>query len=197
VLRQRRVDRHANRLVKTRPRRRSANRAIQISCLVLRWEQSRLAMIEFLKQRARETEEAWRRPSWGHLVVVLPWTIGVVFLTCEWVVWHNAATRQQTTFATVTAHDAANHSRYLYTFTVAGQTYDGSQIPDGAEAWTVGQQVVVYYDAADPTRNALHDFTAESDGILGPVPVLLLGIVAVIALIRSQRRKAAQRQSPG
>jgi hypothetical protein len=127
----------------------------------------------------------------------LPCLIGAVFLLYEWVLYRNAATRQQTTFGTVTAHEPSNHSRYGYTFTVGGRRYDGWQVPQDSERWTVGQQVVVYYDAADPTRNALRDLTTESDGIIAPMPVLVLGIVAVVMIIISKKRRSGSRKSPG
>jgi hypothetical protein len=158
---------------------------------------SRLAMTELFEQKMRDAGNASRRPSWWHALLLLPFLIGAVFLLYEWVLYRNAATRQQTTFGTVTAHEPANHSRYGYTFTVEGRRYDGWQVPHDSEEWRVGQQVVVYYDAADPARNALRDFTTESDGIIAPVPVLVLGIVTAVLLIISLRRRAGPRQSPG
>src|ERR1041384_5877520 len=120
-------------------------------------------MTELFEQKVRDAGSAWRRPSWWHALLVLPWLIGVVFFLYESEIYRNAATRQQTTFGPVTAHEPANHSRYGYTFTVEGLKYDGWQVPHDSEEWAVGQQVVVYYDAANPSRNTLRDFTAESD----------------------------------
>jgi len=152
-------------------------------------------MTELFEQQVRSAGRAWRRPSWWHALLVLPWLIGVVFFFYESQLYRNAARRQQITSGTVTAHEPANHSRYGYTFTVGGRRYEGWQVPHDSEEWTVGQQVVVYYDAADPTRNALRDFTTESDGIIAPVPMLVLGIVTAVLVIISLRRRARPRQS--
>lgn len=154
-------------------------------------------MTELFKQKVRAAGKPSRGPSWWPALLLLPCLIGAVFLLYEWVLDRNAAARQQTTFGTVTTHEPANHSRYGYTFTVKGRRYDGWQVPHNSEEWTVGQQVVVYYDAADPARNALRDFTTESDGIIAPVPVLVLSIVIVVLVMMSLRRRAGPRRSPG
>ena len=154
-------------------------------------------MTELFAQRVRDAGKASRHPSWWRALVVLPWVIGFVFIVYKSEVYRDVATRQQTTTGTVTAHEPANHSRYGYTFLVEGRRYDGWQIPVGSEEWTVGQQVVVYYDAADPTTNALRDFKAESDGIRAPLPLLVVGIITVVLLIVFLRRRAGPRQSPG
>jgi len=128
--------------------------------------------------------------------MLLPCLIAAAFLLYEWVLYRNAATRQQTTLGTITAHEPANHSRYGYMFTVEGRRYDGWQIPQDSEEWKVGEQVVVYYDAGEPTRNGLKDLTTESDGIIAPIPVLALIITAVVLVI-SLRRKTATHQARG
>lgn len=157
----------------------------------------RLAMTELFEQQVRDAVDAWRHPSWWHALVVLPWVIGVLFILYKSEVYRDVATRQQTTSGTITAHEPANHSRYGYTFIVEARRYHGWQIPQGSEEWTVGQRVVVYYDAADPTTNALRDFTAVNDDIRAPLPLLVVGIVTVVLLIIFLRRTAGSRQSAG
>lgn len=112
-------------------------------------------------------------------------------------VYRDVAKRQETTWGTITAHEPSNHNRYGCTFIVGGRRYDGWQIPQDSEEWTVEQRVVVYYDTADPTINALRDFTSENDGIRAPLPLLVVGIVTVVLLIMFLRRTAGTRQSPG
>jgi hypothetical protein len=154
-------------------------------------------MTELFEQKVRDAANSWRQPSWWRALVVLPWVIGVLFILYKSEVYRDVATREQTTAGTITAHEPANHSRYGYTFMVEGRRYHGWQIPQGSEEWKVGQRVVVYYDAADPTTNALRDFTAEKDGIRASLPLLVAGIVTVVLLIIFLRRKAGSRQSPG
>jgi len=153
-------------------------------------------MTELFNQKMRHSNGSWRRLSWWHALVVLPWLLGVIFFLYEGELYRNAATRQQKTFGTVTAHEPANHNRYGYTFTVEGRNYEGWQVPHDSEHWTVGQQVVVYYDAGDPGRNALSDLTAESDRIIGPVPLLVLGIITVVLVIVALRKRTRPRQTP-
>src|SRR5262252_8076303 len=116
-------------------------------------------MAKLSEKPERDTGKDWRRPTWRHSLLILPCVMWAGFLLYKLEVYRHAAKRQQTAFGTVTAHDPANHSRYGYTFTVTGRRYDGWQVPVDSEKWAVGQQVVVYYDAADPGRNSLEHFT--------------------------------------
>src|SRR5689334_21273141 len=96
--------------------------------------------------------------SWWRGFIVLPWVIGACFMVFESLHARDVASRQQKTIGEITAHDPANHSRYGYAFAVQGRLYSGWQVPEGRGDWKIGQQVVVYYDAADPSTNALRDF---------------------------------------
>ena len=127
--------------------------------------------------------------------MLLPFLLGAAFLLYEWVLYRNAAARQQTTFGTITAHEPSNHSRYVYTFTVDGRNYQGWQIPEDSEKWAVGQQVVVYYDRVDPSRNALKDLADESENVIAPLP--LVAVIITVILLISLRRKRGPRQTPG
>jgi hypothetical protein len=52
----------------------------------------------------------------------------------------------------------------------------------------IGQQVLVFYDPADPNTNALTDFAELGTRSLDPAPLLLFGIGAVAFLIVRRRR---------
>jgi hypothetical protein len=105
----------------------------------------------------------------------------------------NSAQREKITNGTITAHEPANHNRYGYSFSVNGKSYSGWESPRKEEPH-VGQQVTVFYDPIDPTKNALTDFTDLETDSLGPVPILLFGIGAVALFIRYRRRRAKPTQ---
>jgi len=142
-------------------------------------------IVDQMEQRATR---AWGHPSWWNLLVVLPWTIGLIFLVHEWKADRAIAERQQTTHGTITAHVPANHNRYGYIFSVDGKSYTGWESPKGNEL-EVGKLVRVYYDPIDPNKNALTDFAEMSSQNLGPVPLLMFGIGAVALFIFRRRRR--------
>jgi len=53
----------------------------------------------------------------------------------------------------------------------------------------IGQQVVVYYDPLNPSKNALTEFRELGMENLGPLPLVLFGIGAVAWYIKTSRRK--------
>ena len=137
--------------------------------------------------------DTWRNPSWWNLAIVLPWALGLIFLVRTGVSDLKISKRQQTTQGTITVHDAPNHDRYGYVFSVAGKPYTGWESPRRAPLH-VGAQVLVYYDPKDPSSNALTDFGDLSSDEFGPVPLLLFGIGGVAYLIlrlRASVRKKA------
>src|SRR5262249_52305891 len=136
---------------------------------------------------AARTSRAWNRPSWWNLLVALPWALGLAFLIQESIMESQIAGRQQTTHGIVTTHEPGNHNRYGYKFEVDGKAYTGWQSPKDEEL-AIGEQVIVFYDPQDPSRNSLTDFRDLSTSSLGPVSMLLFGIVAVAGYILYRRR---------
>jgi hypothetical protein len=104
----------------------------------------------------RPTPRTWANPSWWHLLVVLPWTIGVIFFIYQWNVYQDIAVREETTHGVINAHEPENHNRYGYVFSVNGKSFSGweSPVKEGLE---ISKQVLVYYDPIDPNKNALTD----------------------------------------
>lgn len=146
---------------------------------------------------AERFDRTWSHPSWWNLLIVLPWGIAVALAIHEWTVDRTVAKREKVTNGTITAHEPANHNRYGYSFSVNGKPYSGWESPRKEEPH-IGQQVTVFYDPVDPTKNALTDFADLETDSLGPVPMLLFGIGALALFIRYRRRRgrsATQRTS--
>lgn len=79
-------------------------------------------------------------------------------------------------------------NRYGYSFSVDGKSYSGWESPR-TEELRIGQQVTVFYDPLEPTKNAITDFADLETESLGPVPTLLFGIGALAFFIRHRRRR--------
>jgi hypothetical protein len=132
-------------------------------------------------------DRTWSYPSWWNLLVVLPWTLGVILAIHGCTIDRMVAQREKTTGGRITAHEPANHNRYGYSFSVNGKSYSGWESPRKEEP-RIGQSVTIFYDPVDPTRNALTDFADLEAESLGPVPMLLLGIGTLALFIRYRRR---------
>lgn len=143
---------------------------------------------EIIDERAAASFRLWRNPPWGSLLITLPWLLGLVFLIHESRVDRAIAARQQTTQGTITVHEPSNHNRYGYRFTVKGRAYTGWESPRSTEL-EIGKVVTVYYDPANPNKNALTDFNDLSADSLGPVPLMVLGICGVTIFIILRRRR--------
>ena len=100
------------------------------------------------------------------------------------------AQREKTTNGSITAHEPTNHNRYGYSFSVDGKPYSGWEIPRNKELH-IGQQLTIFYDPIDPTKNAITDFADLEMDSLGPVPLLLFGIGAIALFIGYRRAKPA------
>jgi hypothetical protein len=137
----------------------------------------------------RQATHTWENPSWWNILVVLPWTVGAIFFIYQWNVDRDIATREQTTQGVIAAHEPANHNRFGYVFSVNGKNFTGWESP-GKDGLDIGQQVLVYYDPLNPSKNALTEFRDLGTNSLGPVPMMLFGIGAVAWYIRAQRRKS-------
>lgn len=95
----------------------------------------------------------WRRPSWWNLLIVLPWSLGMVLCIHGWRVDRAIALREQISHGVITSHDPQNHNQYGYVFTVAGKSYTGWDSP--ANEFEIGQAVTVYYDPLIRARTLL------------------------------------------
>jgi hypothetical protein len=140
-------------------------------------------------------DKTWSHPSWWNLSIVLPWVLGVGFALHEWATDRMIAQRQRTTDGTINKHEPANHDQYRYSFLVNGKSYNGWAIPR-KQGFNVGQQVTVFYDPLDPTKNALSDFADLETESVGPIPLLLAGIGAVALFIRQRRRARSVQGNP-
>jgi hypothetical protein len=136
----------------------------------------------------RDAERRWANPSWWNLLVVLPWTLGMVLFIHDWKVDKQIAGREQTTQGVIITHEPANHNRYGYMFSVNGKTFNGWESPKKEEL-AIGKQVVVYFDPRDPNKNALTDFGELGLSSLDPLPFMLFGIGLLVWYIVSQRRR--------
>ena len=126
--------------------------------------------------------------SWWNLFVLwpIPFLLAYSFYTQQ--IDLQIAKRQQTTVATINAHDPPNHDRYGYIFPVSGRTFTGWAYPNDKRDFSMGEQVIVYYDPSDPTRNSASDFYSVSTRDLFFVPFCLLAMVAMPLVIFFQRR---------
>ena len=133
-------------------------------------------------------DKTWMNPSWWNLLVMLPWTIGLMYAISEFRTDRDIAKRQETCQGVITAHEPQNHNRYGFTFSVNGKSYYGWESPRKQEL-AIGEQVLVYYDPQKPNTNALTKYSELSLDALGPVPMLLFGIGGVALFISIRRRR--------
>lgn len=131
----------------------------------------------------------WENPPWSHALVVLPFLVGLVLIAGEVRRDRAIAARERTTHGTIVSNDPGNHNSYEYAYTVGGRTYRAWQIPYRIQ-WRIGEQVVVYYDSANPAVSSLTTFAERSDFEARPIPALLIGIVLVLGYIAWRRYRA-------
>jgi hypothetical protein len=141
-----------------------------------------------LGQIVDQATHKWENPSWWNLLVVLPWTIGIILFIHQWTVDRGIASREQTTQGVITAHEPANHNHFEYVFTVNGKSFTRWESP-GKDGLEIGRPMLAYYDPLNPNKNALTKFGDRGLNSLGPVPTMLFGIGAVTWFITAQRRK--------
>jgi hypothetical protein len=55
-----------------------------------------------------------------------------------------------------------------------------------------GETVTVYYDPHDPAVNSIIELHEKSGDVLGPVPLMLLGVGAVVFIIIRRKRSTAK-----
>lgn len=143
-------------------------------------------MFELLKE---DHARRWRRPlSWWNLFAA--WPIPFVLMFCIYSSKNDfeVAKRQRTTVATVTSRDPPNHDRYGYTFRSEGHQFTGWAYPSDKHEFSMGQQIIVYFDPNDPAKNSNSDFRSVGIGDLFFVPFCVLVMVAFPVFIFFQRR---------
>jgi hypothetical protein len=103
--------------------------------------------------------------------------------------WSDAqiAKRQQTAIGTIDGHDSPNHNRYHYTFSVNGRQFAGWGSPGNSE-FSIGHQIVVYYDPFQPSENSAYGFSEINPGGVMFMAFLLLACVFFPVYIYLQRR---------
>jgi hypothetical protein len=141
-----------------------------------------------IDKMAAQSKHTWENPSWWSLFVVLPWTLGAILSIYQWNVDRGIVRREQTAPGVITAHEPENHNRFGYVFNVNGKSFAGWESPTKDEL-RIGLSVLVYYDPLDPSKNALTRFEDRALNSMGPVPMMLFGIGAVVWYVLSQRRK--------
>jgi hypothetical protein len=130
----------------------------------------------------------WTHPTWWNMLVTLPWLALLIFLVYQAESNRQIASRERTTQAEITAHEASNHNQFRYVFSIDGRNYSGLDRARGAEP-QIGDRVIVHYDSKDPAANALTDFKTVSLENLGPVPALLVFTGAVAWYIAHRHRQ--------
>ena len=137
---------------------------------------------------------SWINPPWWYAFVTLPWLIGLALLGVHAHQDSVRASREQTTAGVITAHDPGNHNSYQYPYSVGGRAFRAWEIAPPVD-WSMGEQVVVYYDPREPGESSLVDFGERSWADAGPIPFLLVGIGGVLASIGWPRHHNAPPRS--
>jgi hypothetical protein len=118
--------------------------------------------------------------------MTFPLLVGLVHgLYSSWLA-SSLGAHEATTSGQVTAYEPSNHNSCRYTFTFFERQYvgmDSSPTATPAAPAIVGDQVMVYFNEIDPTKNALEDFNARSHRVRRLVPIYALGICVIPAII--------------
>jgi hypothetical protein len=105
------------------------------------------------------------------------WGIGILAAVLGWSADHTIAKRERTTIGVITAHKASRSDRFLYTFSVNGEKFEGSSGAD--DRLNVGDQVTVFYDPIDPNKSDLRDYKDLALRNFALVPFALIGIAGI------------------
>ena len=119
-----------------------------------------------------------QRSLWGLIIFLL---FGLSFFSLRAGTETDAASRQQTSFGTVTQCElrgkgADNYCHY--TFPVGDEQYAG--VSKTAREVGFGQTVEVYYDSEHPGTNALEDFSQQSRTDRRLEYIFLLALVSIV-----------------
>jgi hypothetical protein len=151
---------------------------------------------DFAKDWKQNRREQWNNPSWWNLMAVWPLPFILAFCLYQSHLDRQIAVRQQVVEAHIVTHDPPNHDRYGYEFSLAGKTYMGWVYPNSVDSYSIGQNIAIYYDPIDPTKNSGSDFAHVSANDLFFVPFCLAALISLPVFIdvrrRNWRRKAVQ-----
>ena len=129
----------------------------------------------------RPNFESWVNPTWGNLLITLPWGIGILAAVLGWSADQTIAKRERTTIGVITAHKASRSDRFLYTFSVNGKKLEGSSGAD--DRLNVGDQSTVFYDPIDPNKSDLRDYKDLALRNFALVPFAVTGIAGITCYI--------------
>lgn len=124
-----------------------------------------------------KTDFDWKNPTWTNLFITLPWGIGLLAAVLGWSADHEIAKRERMSVGVITGQQSGRVIQYHYTFSADGKTLEGSNSSD--ERRKIGEQVEVFYDPADPSKNALVDYKDLAIRNFGLAPWLLTVIGGV------------------
>jgi len=149
--------------------------------------------VDFFAPRSKNDWKSGR--SLGLALVLL---VGVFLSASRATRENDAASRQRTSFGTITDCERSGRSGYSckYVFPVDGEQYMGDSREGSYRL--LGQTVVVYYDSQDPTVTALEDFSGKARRDWNFVYVLLLMIAAVVVFViysKAADRKDSKQRS--
>ena len=128
---------------------------------------------------------------WWFLILTVPLFIGMVASISSAYQSSEIALRQKTTEGIVTALDPSNYNLCGFTFSFLGRTYEGAGKPPLGSA-TVGERLIVFFDANHPQTNSLEDFARLSRRQIGMVPLCLVAIFAVVGSVVYARQRQAK-----
>ena len=114
-----------------------------------------------------------QNPNLVYLVVLIPGTLGGLFLINSAHGDSEIASRERRAAGIIVGHQPSIHNRYEYRFRVEGRDYTGWETPLWKDP-QVGDSVGVYFDPLDPTQNGVTDFAARSGRSLGQGIALLV-----------------------
>ena len=148
---------------------------------------------ETLNLWKEDQAKGWNNPSWWNLLVLWPIPFVLFFCIRASVQDRTTARRQVATSAVIVSHDPPNHDRYGYSFKVSGKQYGGWAYPGGKHNYSIGEQVLVYFDPLNPTKNSADDFDSVSIDDLFFVPFSGLVLVGLPVFIYLRRRSWQRR----
>jgi hypothetical protein len=129
-----------------------------------------------MAESAPTAARSLRKWTW---IIAAPWAILLVVSVSIAITDFQIAERQQSAVAVVIAHHPEDHDQYDLRLSVGGSSYIGRDRPVSGDL-IVNEHVPVFFDPRDPKRMSLTSFADRGQTELGPVPVLVLGIFAVL-----------------
>ena len=150
---------------------------------------------KMIEERQRQY---WARPqSWWNLLVLVPLLLILLYLVHSCRENLEIAKRQRTAVAIISSHDPANHDRYGYIFSVNSRPFSGWAYPNDKRDFSVGEQIVVFYDPIDPSKNLPSSFGLFDAGDDVLFAFFLVAPIIVAVSIHAQRREWKRRHTGG